>query len=55
MIIECLTYGTTAIRPDLSSAVGIVSKFMTRSGKEHWQSVRRILRYIKGHSITILS
>ena len=47
-IIGCLTYATTAIRPDLASAVGILSKYMSRPGKEHWQGVKRILRYVQG-------
>ena len=47
-IIGCLTYATTATRPDLASAVGILSKYMSRPGKEHWQGVKRILRYIQG-------
>jgi hypothetical protein len=37
MVIGCLTYATTATRPDLASAVGILSKFMSRPGKDHWQ------------------
>ncbi len=48
MVIVCLTYATTATRPDLASAVGILSKFMSRPGKDHWQGVKRVLRYIKG-------
>ena len=48
MAIGCLTYAATATRPDISSAVGILSKFMSRPSREHWQGVKRILRYIKG-------
>ncbi len=47
-LIGCLTYVTTATRPDLCSAVGILSKFMTRPSKEHWFGAKRVLRYIKG-------
>ena len=47
-IIGCLIYATTAARPDLASAVSILSKYMSRPGKEHWQGAKRILRYIKG-------
>lgn len=39
---------TTATRPDLASAVSILSKYMSKPSKEHWQGVKRILRYIKG-------
>ena len=47
-IIGCLTYVTTASRPDLAAAVGILSKYMTNPSQEHWKGVKRILRYIKG-------
>ncbi len=40
MVIGCLTYATTATHPDLASAVGILSKFMSRPGKDHWQGVK---------------
>ena len=43
-----MTYVTTATRPDLASAVSILSKYMSKPSKEHWQGVKRILRYIKG-------
>jgi hypothetical protein len=48
MAIGCLTYATTATRPDLAAAVGILSKYMARPGKDHWQGVKRVLRYVKG-------
>ena len=46
--IGCLTYASIATRPDLSAAVGELSKFMSKPGKEHWSGIKRILRYIKG-------
>ena len=45
-IIGCLTHVTTASR--LASAVGILSKYMTKPSQEHWKGVKRILKYIKG-------
>ena len=47
-LISCLTYVTTATRPDLASAVGILSKYMSTPSNEHWKGVKRVLRYIKG-------
>ena len=47
-IIGSLTYASIATRPDLSSAVGVLSQFMTNPGPQHWQGVKRILRYVKG-------
>ena len=48
MIIGSLTYASTATRPDIAAAVGTLSKFMSKPGKEHWEGIKRVLRYIKG-------
>ena len=49
MAIGCLTYAATISRPDLAAAVGVLSKFMAKPGKEHWQGIKRILRYVQGN------
>nr|GEV50093.1 retrovirus-related Pol polyprotein from transposon TNT 1-94 [Tanacetum cinerariifolium] len=36
--------------PDIAHAVGVVSRYMTKPGREHWEAVKRIFRYIKGTS-----
>ncbi|KAH9660160.1 hypothetical protein KPL70_024117 [Citrus sinensis] len=36
--------------PDIAQAVGAVSRYMANPGGEHWITVKRILRYIKGTS-----
>ncbi|GKB16092.1 zinc finger, CCHC-type containing protein [Tanacetum coccineum] len=38
----------THTRPDISFAVGIVSRFMEKPTVKHLQAVKRILRYVKG-------
>ena len=48
MMIGCLTYAATTTRADIAAAVGILAQFMAKPGKEHWEGVKRILRYIKG-------
>ena len=42
-----LMYAMVCTRPDISHAVGIVSRYMHNPGKEHWQAVKWILRYIQ--------
>ena len=37
-------------RPDIAHAVGVVSQFLSNSGKEHWAAVKWILRYLRGTS-----
>ena len=46
--IGCLTYLSTATRPDISAAVGMLSKFMADPGVNHWVGVKRVLRYLRG-------
>ena len=35
---------------DIGYAVVVVSRFMSNPGKEHWNAVKWILRYLKGTS-----
>ena len=35
-------------RPDLSQAVSMISRYMHDSGRGHWETVKWVLRYIKG-------
>ena len=37
-------------RPDIAQAVGAGSRHMATPGIEHWNAVKRILRYIRGTS-----
>ena len=46
--IGCLTYASTATRPDIAAAVALLSKYSSNPGKEHWMGVKCIFRYIKG-------
>ncbi|XP_065635657.1 LRR receptor-like serine/threonine-protein kinase HSL2 [Quercus suber] len=41
-------------RPDIAHVVGVMSRFMSRPGKQHWEAVKWILRYLKGSSDTCL-
>ena len=43
-----LMYAMVCTRPDIAHAVGIVSRYMNDPGKEHWMSVKWILRYLRG-------
>ena len=42
-----LMYAMVCIGPDLSQAIGVMSKYMHYAGREHWQAIKRILRYIQ--------
>ena len=46
--IGCLTYISTATRPDIAAAVSVLSQYMSKPSKDHWMGVKRVLRYLKG-------
>jgi hypothetical protein len=46
--VGALMYLMVCTRPDIAQAVGEVSRFLENPGKEHWNAVKRILRYVHG-------
>ncbi|GJW63265.1 retrovirus-related pol polyprotein from transposon TNT 1-94 [Tanacetum coccineum] len=50
MLFGSVMYAMVCTRPDITHAVGIVSRFMSNPGREHWKSVKWRLRYLKGTS-----
>eukprot|EP00253_Pinus_taeda_P011518 PITA_11518 len=45
-----LMYAMVCTRPDISHAVGVLSKFISKPGKEHWTIVKRVFKYLCGTS-----
>uniref|UniRef100_A0A2N9EY29 CCHC-type domain-containing protein n=1 Tax=Fagus sylvatica TaxID=28930 RepID=A0A2N9EY29_FAGSY len=52
--IGSLMYAMVCTRPDIAHAVGVVSRYMSNPGKQHWEAVKWILRYLKGTLGTFL-
>ena len=52
--ISSLMYVMVCTRPDIARAVGVVSRFMSMPGKQHWEVVKWILKYLKGSLDTCL-
>jgi hypothetical protein len=50
-----LMYAMVCTRPDIAHAVGVVSRFLSDPGKEHWNAVKWIMRYLRGTSKLCLS
>eukprot|EP00253_Pinus_taeda_P021560 PITA_21560 len=48
--IGSLMYAMVYTRPNIAHAVGVLSKFMSKLGKEHWTTVKRVFRYLRGTS-----
>ncbi|CAL9012342.1 unnamed protein product [Prunus brigantina] len=45
-----LMYAMICTRPDITHAVGVVSRFLSKPSREHWNAVKWILRYLRGTS-----
>ena len=43
-----LMYSMVCGRPDLAYPVSMVSKFTSDLGKQHWEVLKWVLRYLKG-------
>ena len=47
-MIGSLMYAMVCTRPDITHAVGVLSKYMSKPGKEHWTTVKRVFKYLRG-------
>ena len=41
-------YAMVYTRPDIAHAVGVLSRYMSKPGNEHWTVVKRVFRYLCG-------
>ncbi|XP_055603735.1 uncharacterized protein LOC129751963 [Uranotaenia lowii] len=46
--VGCLSFTAQVTRPDISYAVNAVSQFCSNPGRQHWEAVKKIIRYLKG-------
>ena len=45
--VESLMYAMLCTRPDICFAVGMVSRYQSEHGEEHWIAVKHILKYLR--------
>ena len=43
-----LMYAMVCTRADIAHAVGVLSRYMSKPGKEHWTTIKRVFRYLRG-------
>ena len=53
-IVGSLLYVAIATQPDITQAVGVVSKFNSKQSQTHLSAAKRILHYLKGKSDLVL-
>jgi hypothetical protein len=47
-LVASLMYVMVCTRPNIAHGVGVVRRYMNNLGKEHWEAVKWILRYMRG-------
>ena len=47
-------YAIVCAKPDIAHAVRVVSKLMSKPGKQYWEAVKWILRYLRSSLDTCL-
>ncbi|GKB21831.1 hypothetical protein Tco_0855754 [Tanacetum coccineum] len=47
-VVGSLMYLMVCTRPDITYVVSIVSRYLANSGKNHWEAMKWILKYLKG-------
>jgi hypothetical protein len=47
-VVDSFMYAMVCIGPYIAHAVGVLSRYMSKLGKEHWATVKRVFRYLHG-------
>jgi hypothetical protein len=47
---DILMYAMVCTRVDIAHAVAVVRRYMNNPGKENWEEVKWILRYLRGNA-----
>jgi hypothetical protein len=47
-VVGSLMYVMVYTQPNIAHAVGELSRYMLKPGKEHWTVVKRVFRYLPG-------
>ena len=55
LTVGSLIYAMVCTKPYIAHAVGVVSRFLENPGKEHWEAVKWIFKYLRGTSKLFLS
>jgi hypothetical protein len=48
LAVGSLMYAMVCTRPDIEHVVGVVRRYINNLGKEHWEVVKWILKYLRG-------
>ncbi|XP_070015892.1 secreted RxLR effector protein 161-like [Nicotiana sylvestris] len=51
-IVGSLMYAHTCTRPDISFAIGMLGRYQSNPGMDHWKAAKKVLHYLQGYMIT---
>lgn len=54
-VVGSLNYVQTCTRPDISFAVGMLGRYQSNPGMDHWKAAKKVLRYLQGTKEYMLS
>ena len=47
-VVGSLMYSMVCTRPDIAHVVDVLSRYMSKPGREHWIVVKRVFKYLHG-------
>ncbi|XP_042039573.1 secreted RxLR effector protein 161-like [Salvia splendens] len=47
-VVGSLNYVQTCTRPDITFAVGMLGRYQSNPGMDHWKAAKKVLRYLQG-------
>ncbi|KAJ8768820.1 hypothetical protein K2173_023724 [Erythroxylum novogranatense] len=47
-VVGSLMYAQTCTRPDISFVVGMLGRYQSNPGLDHWKATKKVLRYLQG-------
>ncbi|XP_075656456.1 secreted RxLR effector protein 161-like [Castanea sativa] len=54
-VVGSLMYAQTCTRPDINFAVGMLGKYQSNPGLDHWKAKKKVMRYLQGIKDYILA
>jgi len=49
-VVNSMMYVMVYTRPQIAHEMGVLRRFMSKLGKEHWTTVKQVFRYLRGTS-----
>jgi len=47
-VVRSLMYAQNCMKPDISFAIGILHRYQSNLGVDHWKAAKKVLRYLQG-------